>query len=145
MFVKLSKQATRETSSLWGKLDFEANPIRANGPSAADKQIQYDRKLSLTILPPAPALHISFTPIPADVLAGEIIPVTVSLLNAGTEMLTSIYVAAEDSRWILVESDSQDFPLSLLRGTSPMFERQALLKFRIKEVNDSYLFYVRIL
>lgn len=90
--------------------------IRADGPSAADKQKLYDRKLNLTILPPAPALHICFTPIPADVLAGEIVPVTVTLLNAGTDLLTSIYVAAEDARWVLVETDSQELPLSLLRG-----------------------------
>lgn len=97
-------------------MDFEQNVIRADGPSSADKPKQYDRKLSLTILPPAPALHISFTPIPGDVLAGEIIPVTITLFNAGTDVLTSIFVAAEDSRWVLVDTKSQELPLSLLRG-----------------------------
>lgn len=78
--------------------------------------MQFDQKLNLTILPPAPALHISFTPIPQDVLAGEIIPVTVNLTNAGAESLTNIFVVAEEPRWILGELNSQELPLSLLRG-----------------------------
>lgn len=109
------EQATKETSSLWGKLNFEATIIRPDGPSAADKPPQYDKKLNLTILPPAPALHVSFTPIPQDVLAGEIISVTVNLTNAGAQSLTDIYVVAEEPRWVLGELDSQELPLSLLR------------------------------
>lgn len=108
--------ATKETSSLWGKLNFEAAIIRPDGPSAADKPPQYDKKLCLSILPPAPALHVCFTPIPPDVLAGEIISVTVNLTNAGAQSLTDIYVVAEEPRWILGELDNQELPLSLLRG-----------------------------
>lgn len=110
------KQATKETSSLWGKLNFEETVIKPDGPSSADKQKQFDRKLNLSILPPAPALHVSFTPIPCDVLAGEIIPVTVYLTNAGAESLTDIYVVSEAPRSILGEIDNQELPLSLLRG-----------------------------
>lgn len=90
--------------------------IRPDGPSAADKPRQYDKKLNLTILPPAPALHVSFTPIPHDVLAGEIISVSVNLTNAGAQSLINIYVVAEEPRWILGEVNSQELPLSLLRG-----------------------------
>lgn len=81
-----------------------------------EKPIQFDKKLELVVLPPAPALHISFTPIPQELLAGEIIPVTVNLTNAGAEALTDIYVAAEDPRWILGDISGQELPLSLLRG-----------------------------
>lgn len=109
-------QATKEPSSLWGKLNFERVPIKADVPSAADKPVQFDKKLELTILPPAPALHVSFTPIPAEMLAGEIIPVTVNLMNAGAETLTNIYVSSEYPRWVLGDITGQELPLSILRG-----------------------------
>lgn len=108
--------ATKEPSSLWGKLDFERIPIKTDVPSAGDKPIQFDKKLELLILPPAPALHVNFTPIPAEVLAGEIIPVTVNLVNAGAEPLTDIFVSSEYPRWVLGDADSQELPLSILRG-----------------------------
>lgn len=72
--------------------------------------------MNLAILPPAPALHVSFTQIPAEVLAGEIIPITVYLNNAGAVSLNDIWVVADEPRWILGELNSQELPLSLLRG-----------------------------
>lgn len=110
------KQSTKDTSSLWGKIDFESPIIKPDGPSSADKPIQFDQKLSMTILPPAPALLVKFTQIPTEVLAGEIIPITVFLTNAGAEPLHDIWVVSDEPRWILGESDSQELPLSLLRG-----------------------------
>lgn len=109
-------QATKEPSSLWGKLNFDTTIIKPDGPVNVEKPLQFDKKLELTVLPPAPALHISFTPIPHELLAGEIIPITVNLTNGGAEPLTDIYVAAEDSRWILGDISGQELPLSLLRG-----------------------------
>lgn len=114
-FYNLPK-ATKETSSFWGKIDFEAPIIKPDGPSAADRPPQFDKKLSLTILPPAPALHVSFTQIPTEVLAGEIIPITVYLTNAGAEPLNDIWVVADEPRWILGDLNSHELPLSLLRG-----------------------------
>lgn len=116
MCVVSFEKSTKETSSLWGKIDFEAPIIKPDGPSAADKPPQFDKKLNLTILPPAPALHVSFTQIPVEVLAGEIIPITVYLTNAGAESLNDIWVVADEPRWILGELNSQELPLSLLRG-----------------------------
>lgn len=109
-------KATKETSSFWGKIDFESPIIKPDGPSAADKPPQFDKKLSLAILPPAPALHVSFTQIPMEVLAGEIIPITVYLTNAGAEPLNDIWVVADEPRWILGDLNSHELPLSLLRG-----------------------------
>lgn len=109
-------QATKEPSSLWGKLNFERITIKPDVPSAADKPLQFDKKLELSILPPAPALHVSFSPIPIEVLAGEIIPVTVNLMNAGAQALTDIFVASEYPRWILGDITRQELPLSILRG-----------------------------
>lgn len=97
-------------------MNFDTVIIKPDGPVIVDKPVQFDKKLELIVLPPAPALHISFTIIPQELLAGEIIPITVSLTNAGAEPLTDIYVAAEDSRWILGDVDGQELPLSLLRG-----------------------------
>lgn len=111
-----SKQSTKDTSSLWGKIDFETPIIKPDGPSSADKPVQFDQKLNLTILPPAPALLVKFTQIPTEVLAGEIIPINVFLTNAGAEPLHDIWVVSDEPRWILGESDSQELPLSLLRG-----------------------------
>lgn len=59
---------------------------------------------------------MSFTQIPVEVLAGEIIPITVYLTNAGAESLNDIWVVADEPRWILGELNSQELPLSLLRG-----------------------------
>lgn len=101
---------------MWGKLTFKPAIIKPDIASAADKPIQFDKKLELTILPPAPALHIKFSPIPQEVIAGEIIPVTINLTNAGAELLTDIYVASEEPRWILGDINNQELPLSLLRG-----------------------------
>lgn len=81
-----------------------------------EKPVQFDKKLELVVLPPAPALHISFSQIPQELLAGEIIPITVILTNCGAETLTDIYVAAEESRWVLGDVNGQELPLSLLRG-----------------------------
>lgn len=67
-------------------------------------------------MPPAPALHVSFTPIPMEVLAGEIIPVTVNLMNAGSEPLNDIFVSSEYPRWVLGDVAGQELPLSILRG-----------------------------
>lgn len=72
--------------------------------------------MELNILPPAPALHVNFSVIPHEVLAGEIVPVTVHLTNAGAEPLNDIFVATEDPRWILGDLNSQELPLSLLKG-----------------------------
>lgn len=51
-----------------------------------------------------------------EVLAGEIIPITVYLTNAGAEALNDIWIVADEPRWILGELNGQELPLSLLRG-----------------------------
>lgn len=126
------QKATKETSSLWGKIDFEAPIIKPDGPSSAEKPPQFDKKLNLTILPPAPALHVSFTQIPVEVLAGEIIPITVYLTNAGAVSLNDIWVVGDEPRWILGEPNSQELPLSLLRG-------KFTLKFTLDGIPKSQL------
>lgn len=113
--------ATNEPNNLWGKLAFERVPIKldmtkASSATAADKTVQFDRKLEITVLPPLSALHVQFSAIPTEVIAGEIIPVQVSLCNAGTDALADVYAASETPRWILGDVNGQQLPLSVLKG-----------------------------
>ncbi|KAJ6641577.1 Trafficking protein particle complex subunit 8 [Pseudolycoriella hygida] len=107
--------ATNENSNLTGKLDFEPILIRPEGPSAYEKSPQYDKKLEISVLPPVSALHVSFSIIPDEVLAGEIIPIKVYLTNSGDDPLGSLYAATESPRWMLGDLDGQELPLSVLR------------------------------
>lgn len=100
-----------ETSgSLWGKLMFESNWIKIS-----DKKTELDKKLEIQVLPPAPALHVSFSQTPEEVLAGEIIPIMINLTNAGTSPIGDVFVAVENPRWISVNPEEADLPLSVLR------------------------------
>lgn len=103
--------ATNEPNSLWGKLLFTAQPIH----ELPNQPVQFDRKLELEVLPPAPALHVQFSSVPSEVIAGEVIPVTVTLTNSGTAPLSDIYAASETPRWVL--GDDLELPLSVLKGT----------------------------
>lgn len=108
--------ATNEPTNLWGKLAFEPMIIKPDIPSGIERSVQFDRKLEILVLPPAPALHVSFTPIPQEVLAGEIIPIIVNLTNTGANAIHDIYAATEYPRWILGDVNGQELPLSVLRG-----------------------------
>ncbi|XP_063702999.1 trafficking protein particle complex subunit 8 [Culicoides brevitarsis] len=100
-----------ETSgSLWGKLMFESNWIKIN-----DKKVELDKKLEIQVLPPAPALHVSFSQTPEEVLAGEVIPIMINLTNAGTSPIGDVFIASENPRWISVNPEEADLPLSVLR------------------------------
>lgn len=107
---------TNETANLWGKLVFTPMAIRSDTPASATKPTQFDRKLEIIVLPPVSALHVQFSPIPAEVIAGEIIPITVTLTNAGADSLGDIYAAAESPRWVLGDLNGQELPLSVLKG-----------------------------
>lgn len=94
-------------------------PIKPEIPfQTQDKTIQYDKKLEINVLPPAPALNVSFSEIPQDVLAGEIIPITIHLINSGFVPINEIYVATENPRWLLcdINDADQELPLSVLRS-----------------------------
>lgn len=70
-------------------------------------------------------------------MAGEIIPITVNLTNAGAESLTEIYVASEDPRWILGDINGQELPLSVLRDYKDL-TNEALS--RDKEARKQHVF-----
>lgn len=110
--------ATNEPNNLWGKLAFEPVPIKSDLTKAgtAAAAVQFDRKLEITVLPQISALQVQFSAIPTEVIAGEIIPVQVSLCNAGTDALADVYAASETPRWILGDLNGQQLPLSVLKG-----------------------------
>ncbi|XP_053675032.1 trafficking protein particle complex subunit 8 [Anopheles nili] len=110
-----------EAPSLWGKQMFETQPIRIpssvgkDGGKAPTTVSMFDRKLEIEILPPAPALHVSFSRTPAEVLAGEVIPIRVNMTNAGVSMLNDIYVCIDNPRYVLLNPSEADIPLSIRR------------------------------
>ncbi|XP_058458900.1 trafficking protein particle complex subunit 8 [Malaya genurostris] len=112
---KISSTATGVTDApnLWGKQLFEALPIRMNAKD--NRPAQFDRKLEIEVLPPAPALHVSFSQSPLEVLAGEVIPIKVHMTNAGVSVLSDIYICIENPRYVLVNLAETDVPLSILR------------------------------
>lgn len=110
--------AQNDQESLWGKLEFEAMAIRPTGPQQMEKPKTYDKRLEIQVLEPAPALAISFSEIPTEVLAGELIPITMQYTNCGVSEISDLYMAFEHPRSFLVEGDNisgPELPLSLLR------------------------------
>ncbi|XP_055690988.1 trafficking protein particle complex subunit 8 [Lutzomyia longipalpis] len=108
--------AVTDPTCLWGKMDFERIPIRAKDPPVGDKAPEFDKRLDIQVLDPAPALCVSFGEMPQEVLAGEIIPVTVQMTNCGATALTDIYMSVEAPRWFLVSPERAELPLSVLRN-----------------------------
>lgn len=109
--------ATNEPGSLLGCLRFEAQLIKSTEKAyAADRSVQFDNKLNIEILPPAPSLHVSFSQVPTDVLIGEIIPVTLSLRNAGNAFIDSIFLGCDNPRYMTISNGGAELPLSILRG-----------------------------
>uniref|UniRef100_A0A182JH40 Uncharacterized protein n=1 Tax=Anopheles atroparvus TaxID=41427 RepID=A0A182JH40_ANOAO len=114
-----------DVPSLWGKQLFEAQPIRVASAKDGSKvlpvaPVQFDRKLEIEILPPAPALHVSFSRTPSEVLAGEVIPLKVNMTNAGVSALRDIYVCIDNPRCVLLNPSEGDIPLSIRRDMADL-------------------------
>jgi len=103
--------------------------------------------LNIEILPPAPALQIQFSQIPNDILAGEIIPININMTNSGSSVITDVYISCENPRWLLINSDTSDLPLSIMRDykdlTNDTFNREKETRkqhvFKILNANDNLL------
>ncbi|KAL5275881.1 TRAPPC8 family protein [Megaselia abdita] len=95
-----------------GCMRFETQQIRPIKPNAPP---QFDSKLLVKVLPPAPALKICFSQTPKDVLTGEILPLTMSLLNTGRVAVDEIFVCCDKPRFITFCDENTDVPLSILR------------------------------
>lgn len=130
--------AQNDQECLWGKLEFESLVIRPQGPQKVEKPKQFDKRLEIQILEPAPSLAVSFSEIPTEVLAGELIPITVHYTNSGVSEISDLYIAFEHPRNFLVEGGSveTELPLSLLRDIKD-FTNQNLS--RDKEARKQYV------
>lgn len=109
--------AQNEQESLWGKLEFEPLEIKPTGPQQGEKPKTYDKRLEIEVQNAAPALAISFSEIPKEVLAGELIPITMQYTNCGASEIPDLYMAYEHPRNFLVDGrGNAELPLSLLRN-----------------------------
>ncbi|XP_055532257.1 trafficking protein particle complex subunit 8 [Wyeomyia smithii] len=112
---KISSNATGVTDApnIWGKQLFETASIRSTAKD--NRAAQFDRKLEIEVLPPAPALHVSFSQTPMEILAGEVIPIKINMTNTGVSVLNDIYICIENPRYVLVNPEECEIPLSVLR------------------------------
>lgn len=129
--------AQNDKESLWGKLEFEPLVIRPTGPQQTEKPKVYDKRREVEVLDAAPAMVISFSEIPLEVLAGELIPITMQYTNCGVGEITDLYMAFEHPRNFLTESSSSsELPLSLLRDFKDLTN---LNLSRDKETRKQYI------
>ncbi|XP_062542620.1 trafficking protein particle complex subunit 8 [Armigeres subalbatus] len=126
---------TSEPATLWGKQLFEALPIRSNAKD--NRPVQFDRKLEIEVLPPAPALHVSFSQTPTEVLAGEVISIQINMTNAGVNVLNDIYICIDNPRFVLVNPEESEIPLSILRDLRNLVNENL---GKEKEARKQYVF-----
>lgn len=101
-------------ASLLGLLQFESQRIK---PSMAKQSSQtlLDNRLSIKLVPQVPALSVSFSPVPNELLAGEIVPVSITLRNLGIAPIEEIYLGCDNPRCItLLEHQNSEMPLTIL-------------------------------
>ncbi|ALC44776.1 l-3-76BDm [Drosophila busckii] len=101
-------------ASLLGLLQFETQRIK---PTAAKQSSQtlLDSRLSLKLVPQVPALSVSFTPVPAELLTGEIVPVSITLRNLGIAPIEEIYLGCDNPRCLtLLDQQHTELPITML-------------------------------
>ncbi|XP_055602225.1 trafficking protein particle complex subunit 8 [Uranotaenia lowii] len=133
--ISSSATGTTEAPNLWGKQLFEALPIRTNAKD--NKQLQFDKKLEIEVLPPAPALHVSFSQCPTELLAGEVVPIKIHMTNAGVSALNDIYICIDAPRYVLVNPKESEIPLSIRRDLKNLVNDNLSKE---KEARKQYVF-----
>ncbi|XP_030383896.1 trafficking protein particle complex subunit 8 isoform X2 [Scaptodrosophila lebanonensis] len=105
--------STEPNASLLGVLQFETQRIK---PATAKQSTQtlLDNRLSIKLVPQVPSLSVSFSVVPGEILAGEIIPVSITLRNLGIAPIDDIYLGTDDPRCITLLDQQTDIPLSIL-------------------------------
>lgn len=101
-------------SSLVGLLQFETQRIK---PSTAKQSSQtvLDSRLSIKLVPQVPSLCVSFSPVPTELLAGEIVPVAITLRNLGIAPIEEIYLGCDNPRCLtLLDQQHTEMPLTIL-------------------------------
>ncbi|KAL7734413.1 hypothetical protein ACLKA6_010743 [Drosophila palustris] len=101
-------------ASLLGLLQFETQRIK---PSTAKQSSQtlLDSRLSIKLVPQVPSLCVSFSPVPTELLAGEIVPVSITLRNLGIAPIDEIYLGCDNPRCVtLLDQHHTEMPLTIL-------------------------------
>lgn len=104
--------AVETNSLLMGSLQFETQSFRP--PGKQTQQTLFDQKLNIRVIPTVPSLNVSFSNIPTDLIAGEIMPVTISLRNDGIKPIEEIYLGCDNPRWLTLQDKEAEIPLSIL-------------------------------
>ncbi|XP_017042382.1 trafficking protein particle complex subunit 8 [Drosophila ficusphila] len=94
-------------ASLLGTLQFETQKIRPNNAKQSSQTV-LDNRLTIKLIPQLPAMNVSFSPVPSRLLAGEIVPVSVTLRNLGITPIGEIYLGCDNPRCVsLLDQNSQ--------------------------------------
>lgn len=104
--------AAEPHNTLMGSLQFETQTFRP--PGKLSKQTLFDQKLNIRVIPAVPWLNVSFSALPTDLIAGEIMPVTISLRNEGIKPIEEIYLGCDNPRWLTLQDKEADIPLTIL-------------------------------
>lgn len=98
-----------DKTPIWGKLKFDRIPVEM--PTSKN---EYDRKLEIQILPAVSALHVRFTSVPKEVLAGEIFQISMTLKNVGENEIQDVYLVTDNPRLFIVDPENNnEIPLSV--------------------------------
>jgi len=97
---------------IWGKLNFDKIALKESSQGA---KVDYDRKLEIQILPPTSALKVTFSKVPREVLAGEIFPITIEIVNSGPNPIDDLYIATNSPKELIIDSHTS-LPLSVEKG-----------------------------
>uniref|UniRef100_A0A1B0B6W0 Trafficking protein particle complex subunit 8 n=1 Tax=Glossina palpalis gambiensis TaxID=67801 RepID=A0A1B0B6W0_9MUSC len=108
--------------ALKGSLIFEKHTFRSAGKQAQNSL--NDQKLNIRIIPPVPVLSVCFSSVPADLIVGEIIPITITLRNEGAKPVEDIYLSCDNPRWLTLQDKETHIPLSILNSIKNLSNEQ---------------------
>ncbi|XP_005180658.1 trafficking protein particle complex subunit 8 [Musca domestica] len=125
--------AAEPNASLLGSLQFETQILKAPG----NKAPAFDQKLNIRIIPTLPSLSVSFSAIPNDLLAGEIIPLTISFRNENIKPIEEIYLGCDNPRWLTLQDKDDKIPLSLMSSIKDLSNEKLV---KDKEIRQQHVF-----
>ncbi|KAH8242084.1 hypothetical protein KR026_000812 [Drosophila bipectinata] len=100
-------------ASLLGSLQFETQRIRSNNAKQSSQSL-LDNRLSIKLVSTLPAMSVSFSPVPSKLLAGEIVPVYVTLRNLGIAPIEEIYLGCDNPRCLTLLDQHNQMPLAMM-------------------------------
>ncbi|XP_036342212.1 trafficking protein particle complex subunit 8-like [Rhagoletis pomonella] len=101
------------TACLLGMLQFDTPQVKVKGKQST--QMIIDNKLSIKVTPSVPAMSVSFSQLPTNLVAGEILPVTVTLRNSGIVPIEDVYLCCDQPRRLTLMDGDLEVPLSILK------------------------------